>query len=175
MNIVDDIQERYPRQVRFVWAPYFKLDADDAADLSLLSDAALCAERVGTTLERPDSALDDVVSPGWRWVMSVLTEANSRRRDLDPEKLIERVVEKLHVDKRTFAACRAKVAGASVSWIEAARRAGVRATPSTVVGGRIYGPVTDLSTLQLLVEEQLAPGWLAPSWMRPDVPEDATK
>jgi protein-disulfide isomerase len=167
MNIVEKVQSKYPRQVRVVWAPYFKVDAEEAADLSLLADAALCAERVGTTLERAESALDDVASPGWRWVNNILSEANSRRRDLDPEKLIEKVVTKLHVDKRAFAACRAQVAGASVNWIEAARHAGVRATPSTVVGGRIYGPVTDLSTLQLLVEAELAPGWLAPSWMHP--------
>ncbi len=162
------VRGKYPHQVRVVWAPYFKVDVDEAADLSLLADAALCAEKVGTSLERDDSAFDDDASPGWRWVEAVLAESNSRRRDLDPEKIIEKVVAKLHVDKRAFAACRAQVAGSSVTWIEAARHSGVRATPSTVVGGRIYGPITDLSTLQLLVEAELAPGWLAPSWMHPD-------
>ena len=41
-------------------------------------------------------------------------------------------------------------------------------TPNTVVGGRIYGPLVDPTTLQLLVEAELAPGLLAPSWMQPE-------
>jgi protein-disulfide isomerase len=170
MKNARDARGKYPDEVKVIWAPYFKVDAEDAADLSLLADAALCAEKVGTTLERDDSAFDDDASPGWRWVEAVLTEANSRRRELDPEQIIDKVATKLHVDKRAFAACRAQIAGTSVTWIEAARHAGVRATPSTVVGGRIYGPVNDLSTLQLLVEAELAPGLLAPSWMHPDDP-----
>jgi len=86
-----------------------------------------------------------------------------------PDKIVDHMAERLRVDKRTFATCRAQVAGTSIAWIEAARRAGVRVTPSTVVGGRIYGPITDHNTLQLLVEAELAPGILgeaAPTWTR---------
>lgn len=160
-------RDKYPSSIRVVWAPLFNVAAEDAADLSLLADAALCAEQVGTSLEgRDDSAFDDDASPGWRWVEAVMTEANSRRRALEPEKLIERVATKLHVDKPAFATCRAQVAGTSVKWIEAARKAGARMTPNTVIGGRIYGPLVDPTTLQLLVEAELAPGLLAPSWMQ---------
>jgi protein-disulfide isomerase len=163
------VRNKYPTQVRVVWAPYFNVANEEAADLSLLADAALCAEKVGTTLEdRDDSRFDDDASPGWRWVEAVLTEANSRRRDVDPEKIIDKVATKLHVDRRAFATCRAQLAGTTVSWIESARHSGVRGTPATIVDGRIYGPVTDLQTLQLLVEAELAPGWLAPSWMHAD-------
>lgn len=161
-------RDKYPDSVRVVWAPLFNVTGEEAADLALLADAALCAEKVGTTVEgRDDSTFDDAASPGWRWVETVLAEANSRRRELEPEKLIERVATKLHVDRPAFATCRAQVAGTSVKWIEAARHAGAHVTPNTAIGGRLYGPITDLSTLQLLVEAELAPGLLAPSWMQP--------
>ena len=85
------------------------------------------------------------------------------------DQLIDRVADKLHVDKHAFATCRASVAGTTLSWVEAARHGGVRTSPATVVGGRVYGPIVDWTTLQLLVEAELAPGWLgeaAPSWIR---------
>jgi hypothetical protein len=162
-------RDKDPDSIRVVWAPLFNVTGEEAADLALLADAAACAERVGTTVEgRDDSTFDDAASPGWRWVEAVLAEANSRRRELEPEKLIDRVATKLHVDKPAFATCRAQLAGTSVKWIEAARHAGAHVTPNTAVGGRLYGPINDLSTLQLLVEAELAPGLLAPSWMQPD-------
>jgi hypothetical protein len=85
------------------------------------------------------------------------------------DKLIDKIADKLRVDRRAFATCRAQVAGTSIAWIEAARRSGVRITPSTVVGGRIYGPLDDRQTLQWLVEAELGPGVLgeaAPTWRR---------
>jgi len=162
------VQELYPDSVRVVWAPYFDVMRDDAADLSLLADAALCAEKVGTRAEDRDSTnlAKSAESPGWRWVQAVLDE-NSRARRTAPDKLIDKIADKLRVDQRAFATCRAQVAGTSIAWIEAARRSGVRTTPSTVVGGRIYGPIDDRQTLQWLVEAELAPGVLgeaAPSW-----------
>jgi hypothetical protein len=81
--------------------------------------------------------------------------------------MLDKIADKLRVDRRAFATCRAQLAGTSIAWIEAARRAGVRVTPSTVVGGRVYGPIIDHTTLQLLVEAELAPGILgeaAPTW-----------
>ena len=161
-------QEVYPEQVRVVWAPYFDVARDDAADLALLGDAALCAEKVGTSLEH-EGDFDNTTSPGWRWVAAVLGEVKSRHRRVTTDQLIDRVADKLHVDKHAFATCRASVAGTTLSWVEAARHAGVRTSPATVVGGRVYGPIVDWATLQLLVEAELAPGWLgeaAPSWIR---------
>ena len=168
-------QDNFPDRVRVVWAPYFDLARDDAAELGLLGDAALCAERVGTT---EDLDFDRPASPGWRWVESVLQESIDRRRQLSAEQLIAQLADRLGVDRDQFAACRARVAGTTLAWIEAARHAGVRTTPATVVGGRIYGPITDSGTLQLLVETELAPGDCdvdhgclhlddyAPSWRR---------
>lgn len=167
MRAARNIRDWYPESVRVVWAPYFDLTREDAAELSLLADAALCAEKLGITLEDQDSTFANPASPGWRWVEAVLNE-NHRRR-MSPDKLLDKVGEKLRVDRRAFATCRAQIAGTSIARIEAARRSGVRVTPSTVVGGRIYGPIIDHHTLQLLVEAELAPGILgeaAPSWTR---------
>jgi hypothetical protein len=161
-------RDAYPDQVRVVWAPYFGVDLDNAADLALLGDAALCAEKVGTSSER-EGDFDSTTSPGWRWVTAVLGESRSRKRRMSTEDLIDHIAGKLHVEPRTFAACRAQMAGTTLAWIEAARHSGVRTSPATILGGRIYGPITDGTTLQLLVEAELAPGWLgeaAPAWIR---------
>jgi hypothetical protein len=164
-----DVQDIYPRRVRVVWAPFFDVTRDDAADLSLLADAALCAEQVGTT------GGDDLAaaSPGWRWVAQMRELAQLRQRRVDPDRLIDALADKLGVERRALSTCRAHVAGTSLAWIEAAHRSGVRASPSTIVGGRIYPPITDPQTLQQLVEAELSPpecdhcvhlGEYAPAW-----------
>ena len=160
------VADDYPDLVRVVWAPYFDLTGPDASDLAMLGDAALCAERVGTS---SDNEFDRPSSPGWRWAEAVLLETSSRHRRIPADQLIDRVAARLRVDERAFAACRARYAGTSVAWIERARHAGVRTTPATVVGGRIYGPINDANTLRQLVEVEVAPGWLgehAPAWRR---------
>jgi hypothetical protein len=154
-----------------VWAPYFDVTRDDAADLGLLSDAALCAEKVGTSADDFESPS----SPGWRWVEAMLAEPTLRRRRLPADQLLEKVTDRLRVDRPAFATCRARQAGASITWIEAARHAGVRTSPSTVVNGRIYPSITDTNALQALVAAELQPGDcagcvhlddLAPTWRR---------
>lgn len=164
-------QDLYNDAVRIVWAPFFDVTREDASDLGFLSDGAMCAEKVGTSS-------DDFESPGsqgWRWVETMISESNLRHRRLPAEELLEKVSDKLHVDKQAFAACRAGQAGAAIKWIEAARHAGVRASPSTVVGGRIYPSITDAATLQQLVGAELEPGdcpgclrldAFAPTWLR---------
>jgi protein-disulfide isomerase len=166
-------QEVYSDTVRIVWAPFFDVAREDAAELGLLADAALCAERVGTSSDD----LDAPGSQGWRWVESMIAEHDPRRRHkkTSPEQVLEQVSDGLHVDSRAFAACRASQAGAAIRWIEKARHAGVRTSPSTVVGGRIYPSITDAATLQQLVGAELEPapcsGCLrlddyAPSWRK---------
>lgn len=163
--VAQGIADYYPEQVRVVWAPYFDVGHELAANWSLLADAALCAERDGGRSIDRDDNWDPSDSPGWRWVREVLAQAMSRRQ-LSTERLIDRVVERLRVEPRAFAACRANLAGATIAWIEKARRSGVRSTPATIVNGRIYGPINDRATMQLLVEAELAPGILAPPWTR---------
>lgn len=160
------VQDLFPDSVRVTWAPYFDVSTDEAADQSLLADAALCAEQVGTGTI---ADVDQIASQGWHWVDQMLVEWSSRRRHVPAATAIDRVADKLHVDARQFADCRARIAGASVAWIEAARRAGLRTSPATVVGGRVYGPIVDPNTLQALVASELAPGALgqaAPTWRR---------
>jgi len=164
-------QELYTDAVRIVWAPFFDVTREDAADLGFLSDAALCAEKLGTSSED----LDSPGSQGWRWVESMLAESTVRHRRIAAEQLLDKVADKLHVDKQAFATCRAAQAGSAIKWIEAARHAGVRTSPSTVVGGRIYPAITDGNALQQLVGAELEPGDCpgcvrlddyAPTWRR---------
>jgi hypothetical protein len=164
-------QEVYSDSVRIVWAPFFDVTREDAADLGFLSDAALCAEKVGTSSDD----FDIPGSQGWRWVDSMISESNLRHKRVPAEQLLEKVSDKLHVDKQAFAACRANSAGSAIAWIENARHAGVHTSPSTVVGGRVYPSITDAATLQQLVGAELEPGDCpgclrlddyAPTWRR---------
>ncbi len=170
LSTAQRIADIYPDQVRVVWGAFYDVGRDDAAELSILADAALCAERDGgRSIDREDT-WDPKDSPGWRWVREVLAQANSRVRRTTDE-MIDKIVGKLRVEPRAFATCRAQIAGTSISFIESARRAGVRSTPATIVNGRIYGPINDPNTLQLLVETELAPGMLAPTWSQPELVE----
>ncbi|MBP9207322.1 MAG: hypothetical protein KBG28_25355 [Kofleriaceae bacterium] len=135
-------------QLRVVWGPAFDLDGDDAAELTLLHDAALCGHSLGV---------------GWTWVEQALTATQRRRGDDSVAAEIEAVRTSTEVDPAAFASCRARRAGAS-AWVVASQRAaGVTVAPTVIVGGRAYpGGVADARMLQMLVEDELAPGALAP-------------
>lgn len=168
LSTAQRIADIYPKDVRVVWGPYYDVAREDAAELSMLSDAALCAERDGGRSTDREDTWDPQDSPGWRWVREVLVQANSRvRRSTD--EMLDKIVGKLRVEPRAFATCRAQIAGTSIAFIESARKAGVRSTPATIVNGRIYGPINDPNTLQLLVEAELAPGMLSPAWSQPEL------
>ena len=147
-------QEVYADRVRVVWAPFFDVSRDDAADLGLLADAALCAERVGTSTEDFGSP----TSPGWEWVQATMDAASHGKHRASADQILAEVGQKLHVEEPAFATCRAHQAGAAICWIEDAAHAGVRASPSTVVGGRVYPSITDTNALQQLVAAELDPG-----------------
>jgi hypothetical protein len=156
MNAARGVQELFADSVRVVWAPFFDVTNEEAAEESMLGDAALCAEQLGASA----AASDAPASPGWGWVEAVLAEVAARRPRRSPgtSAMIDRIADKLHVDARAFTACRARIAGATIERIEAARRAGMRVSPSTVVGDRIYAPITDRGVLQALVTRELAGG-----------------
>lgn len=172
LRAASEAQTIYNDAVRIVWAPFFDVTREDAADLGFLADAALCAEKVGTSAED----FDTPGSPGWRWVTRMIDQSDAlRRRRMPAEQLLEKVSDLLHVDKTAFATCRASQAGSAIHWIEAARHAGVRTSPSTVVGGRIYPSIVDSTVLQQLVGAELEPGdcpgcihldSYAPAWRR---------
>lgn len=165
MKLARNVERTYRGDVKVVWAPWFDVTRDDAADLALLADAALCAETIGSSPDDLDA------SPGWQWVYeqyAQLTRARGRR--IAPAVLIDAVATKLHVDQSLLSACRARVANTSLDWITAARHAGVTRSPAMVIGGRIYEGLQDEATLKALVEAELAPGVLgevAPAWKAP--------
>jgi hypothetical protein len=162
LRVVESETRLYPDDVRVVWAPWFDVGRDDAADLTLLGDAALCAEAIGSHQG------ELTPSPGWVWVKEVyaqLSKTTSRRGTVD--KLIDSVAAKLDVDVRALSSCRARMASTSLDWIAAARRSGVpRAGSAIVLGGRIYAGLVDPQLIRQLVEAELAPGVLGslPRW-----------
>jgi len=154
----------YPDDVRLVWAPWFDVSRDHAADLTLLGDAALCAEVVGANQRE----LELTTSPGWLWVREMYVQSGKNySKKLTAEKLIDAVAAKLDIDARALSACRATMASATLEWIAAARQAGIP-HPNTVVviGGRIYDGLTNAMVIKELVEAELAPGILGslPQW-----------
>ena len=168
-------QEVFGDRVRVVWAPFFDLTRLEAKDLGMLADAALCAERVGTSTDDFGSPQ----SPGWEWLVAVLDEIGREHRGTGVDRLLEVASERLHVEDPAFESCRAKLGGVALRWIEAARRAGVRVSPSVVVGGRIYPGGLAQNDLQHLISAELEPGdcdgclrldTLAPAWRGDDSP-----
>ncbi|MBS1122562.1 MAG: hypothetical protein H6Q90_4790 [Deltaproteobacteria bacterium] len=156
MRVVRRYQEIYTNDVRIVWAPWFDVTRDDAAELSLLGDATLCAEQVGSSPDELNA------SPGWRWMTKQLeqsTRAHGRR--IPAEKLIDLVTAETEIDSQRLSACRARLANTTLDWIAAARRSGVTRSPALVIGGRIYENLSDNNLIQQLIEAELAPGVLA--------------
>jgi len=155
MRVLNRVHNTYRGEIRLVWAPWFEVAREDAAELTLLGDAALCAERVGSSPDDLDA------SPGWQWVSEVYTQlSRAHGRRITPDKLIDGVSAKQHVDTGQLSACRARLASATLDWIAAARQSGVTSSPSIVIGGRIYPGLNDPSVIQQLVEAELAPGVL---------------
>jgi hypothetical protein len=148
-------QEAYADRVRVVWAPFFDVTTrGDASELGLLADAALCAERVGASV----ADFTSPSSPGWDWLAATMDEVGRAHRRVSADRVLADVAPLLHVDEQAFSACRAHQAGTAIRWVVAATRAGVHASPSTVVGGRIYPAITDTNLLQQLVAAELEPG-----------------
>jgi len=158
LNVVRrQVQDIFADEVRAVWAPWFDLTTmtgEQAAELALLADAALCAEQVGSSPE------DMLASPGWRWITRQLDHASrASGRRMSADKLIDTVSRELDIDPRRMSACRARMANTSLDWIDRARQSGV-AHGAVVIGGRIYEGLVDGSTIERLVEAELAPGVL---------------
>jgi hypothetical protein len=147
-----------------VWAPWFDVGRSDAADLTMLGDAALCAEAVSSNQG------ELTPSPGWVWVKEMYAQtARVHGKKSTADALIDGVAARLDVDLRALSACRARIASATLGWIADARRAGVpRAGIAVVIGGRIYSGLADQALILELVEAELAPGVLGalPSWHR---------
>ncbi|HEU0033757.1 MAG TPA: hypothetical protein VFQ53_24185 [Kofleriaceae bacterium] len=155
MRTVRRLPEIYEDDVRVVWAPWFDVTRDDTAELTLLGDATLCAEQIGSS--------DDMnASPGWQWINKQLQHTtNAHGRRIPAEKLIDAVAAELEIDSARLSACRARMANTTLDWIGKARKSGVTRSPAIVIGGRIYEGLTDNNLIQQLIEAELAPGILA--------------
>ncbi|HLL21927.1 MAG TPA: hypothetical protein VK427_07345, partial [Kofleriaceae bacterium] len=155
------IQDVYADEARGVWAPWFDVTREDARDLALLGDAALCAEQIGTS---PDVLSE---SSGWRWIMRLLDAASrSHGRRVDDEKLeklILSVAAGLSVDTQRLSACMSRAANRTFELIAELRKSGVRSSPAVVIGGRIYPGLSDEGTIRKLIDAELAPGVLGES------------
>lgn len=163
LRMIEPEMRRYPDEVRIVWAPWFDVGRDDAPELTLLGDAALCAEEIGSNQR------ELATSPGWAWIKEMYAQAGKfRGKKLLADKLIDAVAATLGVNARVLSACRATMASRALTWIAAARRAGVppHANVAIVIGGRIYDGLTDQTMIHALVEAELAPGVLGslPRW-----------
>jgi len=161
LRVVESQMRLYPDDVRVVWAPWFEVDRDDAAELTMLGDAALCAEAIGSHQG------ELTPSPGWVWVKEVYGQLSKGTGKLAVDKLIDGVAARLDVDGRALSACRATIASSTLQWIAAAHQSGVPNVGSAVViGGRIYGGLLDPQQIQQLVEAEMAPGVLGslPRW-----------
>jgi hypothetical protein len=155
MRVLNRVHNTYRGEIRLVWAPWFDVAREDAAELTLLGDAAMCAERVGSSPDDLDA------SAGWQWVTEVYTQlSRAHGRKIPADKLIDSVSARQHIDTKQLSACRARLASATLDWITAARQSGVTSSPSVVIGGRIYAGLNDPSLIQQLVEAELAPGVL---------------
>lgn len=155
LRSIHKAHDTYRGEIKILWAPWFDVTVDDAAELAMLGDAALCAEDVGSSPDDLDT------SPGWQWVAETYAQIyKAHGRRIAPEKLIDDVAKKLHVDGKALASCRARLAGTTLDWITAARHSGLQGAPAIVIGGRIYHGLTDPTIIQQLVEAELAPGVL---------------
>jgi len=155
MRSIRNVHNTYRGEIKIVWAPWFDVAREDAAELAMLGDAALCAEANASSPDDLDT------SPGWQWVTEVYAQIQKARgRRIPPEKLIEDVAGKLHLSTRSLSACRARMANITLDWIAAARQSGVTSSPAIVIGGRIYHGLTDPTIVQQLIEAELAPGVL---------------
>ncbi len=168
-NAAQMVANNAPGRVRVVWQPFFDTsDQQHTAEVGLLGDAALCAEQLGTNSD--DAGGKE--SSGWLWLKQVAVESSQRSRHVSGEAMMDRIAQRLGINGRKLAACRARIAGTTVNRIELARASGVHTSPATVVGGRVYPPIVDQQALQALVERELAPGVLdsAAPWTRPARP-----
>lgn len=157
MRLLRSQQAIYPDSIRIVWAPWFDVtQTTRAAEMTLLGDAALCAEQVGT------SPNDFDASPGWVWANTLLEEKKRQHgRQITTDKLIDTVAAALEIDSGQLSACRARLANKTLDWIDRAKKSGVTRSPALVIGGRIYEGLSDGTQIQQLIEAELAPGVLS--------------
>jgi protein-disulfide isomerase len=142
-ELLDQITAAYPGEVRVVFRHFFD-PADRRQDHArALYRAALCADRQGRF-----------------WAFYDLAFRRARQGAVDPSPTAE-LVSELELDSRIFSRC---LASKAKTTIDAERRqavrAGVRHSPSVVLGGRLYTGTKSFDEMAALVDRELSPGVL---------------
>jgi predicted DsbA family dithiol-disulfide isomerase len=147
LQLANTVAAVFEGQVRVLWAPIVDPRARDAATVTRAADAVLCAESLGF---------------GWSVLDLMVAQTNRRRgRTIDADRVIDDLIAEADLDRRTLASCLAIEAGNALNRSEALRRAGVTASPTLLIGGRMYpGGLSDIKTLQAVIEDQFSPGWI---------------
>jgi len=141
---LEEIAAAYPDEVRLVFHHFYDPADRRQSDARALGAAALCAEKQGRF-----------------WSYYELAFRLARQGQV-PTDLTEEVARALELDTRQFARCLADRATRRAVHAEraAARRSGIRHTPSLVLGGRLYTGTKSFDELSALIDRELMPGVL---------------
>ena len=141
---LEEIAAAYPDEVRLVFRHHFDPDDRRQGDARVLGAAARCADRQGRF---------------WSYYELAFRQA---RQGQVPSDLTEEVARALELDTAAFARCmkRRETRRAVEAERVAPRRAGIRHTPSLVLGGRLYTGTKSFDELSSLIDRELMPGVL---------------
>lgn len=141
---LEEIAAAYPDEVRLVFRHFYDPTDRRQSDARALGAAARCAEKQGRF-----------------WSYYELAFRLARQGQV-PSDLTEEVAGALELDTGQFSRCLAAAGTRRAVEVEraAARRAGVRHTPSLVLGGRLYSGTKSFDELSALIDRELMPGVL---------------
>jgi len=141
---LEEIAAAYPDEVKLVFRHSYDPDDRRQSDARTLGAAAYCAEKQGRF---------------WSYYELAFRQA---RQGQVPTDLTEEVAKALELDTAAFSRCLARRATRRAVEGEraAARRAGIRHTPSLVLGGRLYTGTKSFDELSSLIDRELMPGVL---------------
>ena len=141
---LEEIAAAYPDEVKLVFRHLFDPDDRRQAEARALGAAARCAERQGRF---------------WSYYELAFRQA---RQGQVPTDLDDEVAKALELDTAAFARCmkRRETRRAVDAERAAARRLGIRHTPSLLLGGRLYTGTKSFDELSSLIDRELMPGVL---------------
>jgi protein-disulfide isomerase len=141
---LDEIAAAYPDEVRVVFRHFFDPSDRRQDQARALHLASLCADQQGRF-----------------WAYYELAVRQAMRGAVEPVPEAD-LARELEIDAAAFARCTrsGRVRRILDGERRQARRAGVRHTPSLVVGGRLYSGTKSFDEVAALVDRELAPGVL---------------
>jgi protein-disulfide isomerase len=141
---LEEIAAAYPDEVRLVFRHFYDPDDRKQSEARTLGAAAWCADRQGRF---------------WSYYELAFRQA---RQGQVPSDLDEEVAKALELDTGAFGRCMKgrETRLAVQAERRAARRAGIRHTPSLLLGGRLYTGTKSFDELSALIDRELMPGVL---------------